>query len=218
MPYTAAEALTWVGNYIKKPTTDKYRQYAVLDLVSFMGVISSFSDDEWYKSYALLLYYNTLGRDKQNPIGTKYASPLKFSYDNGAASGSRNRNKDTKPTVDKNATLLGKKNVELHGCGQCAYFADRAGELLAIPQLNNKPAPPRVEKVALSNHNLVRVNGDAAAAQHVIVDLWWIALGHPVAKSICKLSDWGLKGQYDDEGGVTVKKTWNPDPAVKAWA
>ena len=210
MPYTASEALAWVGKYINKAKTDKIRHYAVLDLVSFMGVISRLSDDEWYKSYALLLYYNTLGRDKQNPIGAKYSAALKFSYDNGSATGD-DRDKDTKPTINANATALSNKNIELHGCGQCAYFADQAGEMLAIPQLKGKPTPPLVEKVALSNHNLIRVNGDAAApANHVIVDLWWIALGHPVAKSICKLSDWGLKRQYDSEGGVTLKKTYDP--------
>jgi hypothetical protein len=58
MPHTADTALAWVKTKINKAATDKLRGYAVLDLVSFMGVIGSHSDDEWYKSYALLQYYN----------------------------------------------------------------------------------------------------------------------------------------------------------------
>ena len=217
MPYTGDQALAWVKNIIKPADTTKFRHYAVLDLVGFMGIISHFENDEWYKSYALLLYYNTLGKDKQNAMGMKYASPLKFSYTDGAETVKANRDKDTKPTVDKNKDLLAHKNVELHGCGQCAYFAEQAGQKLGIPQLKGKPVPPKVEQVALSNHNLVRVNGDAVPAHHVIVDLWQVALGYPVDDAIAKLGDWALKGQYDREKGFKrVTKTY--DPVANSWA
>jgi hypothetical protein len=210
MPYTATDALAWVNKYIRKPAT--YRNYAVLDLVSFMGITDSLSDPEFYETYALLLYYNSLPASKQDSYGKKYDTPLKFSYSDGAAS---TRNKDDKPTVDAKADKLTHKNVELAGCGQCAYFAERARLQLAIPQLMGKPAPPKVEQVALSNHNLVRVNGDATQVNHVIVDLWLVALGLPVASSICAWSDWYLKGQAISEGGLKVTNTFNP--VTKAW-
>jgi hypothetical protein len=161
MPYNGDQALAWVKNIIKPAVTNKYRQYAVLDLVGFMGIIDHFENDEWYKSYALLLFYNTLGKDKQNAMGMNYTTPLKFSYTNGTETKKANRDKDTKPTVDKNPALLVNKNVEIHGCGQCAYFAERAGHMLGIPQSDSSqrrrgPGQPRHRRPVVGRAGIPR--------------------------------------------------------------
>lgn len=202
LPY--AEALLHVRSML---APDKYRNYAVSDFARYRSIVEkNASAAELQKTWALYLKWVALSKANPGTYGSPNGKPFnptkKFRYERGGG-------KDGAPKLCPDTQQLGGevREAELHGVGQCEYFAGLAYAALTRGGKDGKI--PRVDKVSTPGHNWVLVNysEDQSTSPHwIAVDYWFKALGLPPKKYICSYDSFYWRGQE-----LEFVETWNPE-------